>query len=290
MAPDAIPTFFLYGEAPKTVGDRFLHLESLDDRTRPSNWNIRPHAHANLNHVFYISDGGGEMRADAHAIAFTAPCLLLVPARIVHGFHFETETHGSVLTISEGYLRDLIGREPEFAPLFAAPSTVALTATRAVNDSLDQLGRELAWTAPGHAAAVEALLVRLLVTALRMSRPAEAEQASGVGAPARLVARFREMVEARYRADTRVETYAEALSVTPRQLRSACLKAAHLSPIQILQDRLLLEAKRLMLYSNMTVAEAAYYLGFSDPAYFSRFFAKGAGRSPRAFRTEALQR
>ena len=52
----------------------------------------------------------------------------------------------------------------------------------------------------------------------------------------------------------------------------------------LLQDRLLLEAKRLMLYSNMTVAEAAYYLGFDDPAYFSRFFVRGCKVSPRQFR------
>ncbi len=45
-----------------------------------------------------------------------------------------------------------------------------------------------------------------------------------------------------------------------------------------------LEAKRALLYSNMTIAEVAYHLGFEDPAYFSRFFAKVVGRSPRAFR------
>jgi AraC family transcriptional activator of pobA len=43
-----------------------------------------------------------------------------------------------------------------------------------------------------------------------------------------------------------------------------------------------------MLYSNMTVAEAAYYLGFDDPAYFTRVFTKGCGQSPRAFRNGAV--
>ena len=52
----------------------------------------------------------------------------------------------------------------------------------------------------------------------------------------------------------------------------------------MIQRRVVLEAKRALLYSNMTVTEAAYYLGFSDPAYFSRFFAKATGKSPRAFR------
>ncbi len=47
---------------------------------------------------------------------------------------------------------------------------------------------------------------------------------------------------------------------------------------------MLLEAKRTLSYTNMTVAETAYYLGFADPAYFSRFFSKHAGQSPAAFR------
>ena len=52
----------------------------------------------------------------------------------------------------------------------------------------------------------------------------------------------------------------------------------------MIEERLLLEAKRMLLYSNMTVAEAAFYLGFNDPAYFSRFFAHATGSSPRAYR------
>jgi AraC family transcriptional activator of pobA len=47
---------------------------------------------------------------------------------------------------------------------------------------------------------------------------------------------------------------------------------------------LVLEAKRLLLYSTATVAECGYALGFDDPAYFSRFFKAASGHSPRAFR------
>ena len=77
------------------------------------------------------------------------------------------------------------------------------------------------------------------------------------------------------------------LGVSERQLRSACLKVAGMPPTQLVRKRVLLEAKRALLYSNMTVSEAAYYLGFSDPAYFSRFFARATGTSPRAFRSRA---
>lgn len=284
MVATLVPRFFLYGEAPRAVGDRFLHHEALDDRTRPNNWNIRPHAHANLNHIFHITEGGGEMQADGVARAFEAPCLLLIPAGVVHGFTYETETSGSVLTISEPYLQELVRRESEFRGLFAQPEVVRLPAGPMFVDGMDRLSRELAWTAPGHAAAVEAVLVTLMVEVLRLSHAATADAPTAPGAHAALVARFRELVEIRYRFDTRVEAYAEALSVNPKRLRAACLRAAGTTPLRIIQDRLLLEAKRLMLYSNMTVAETGYYLGFCDPAYFSRFFTRGCGQSPRMFR------
>ena len=52
----------------------------------------------------------------------------------------------------------------------------------------------------------------------------------------------------------------------------------------MLDDRALLEARRLLLYSQMSVADIAYAVGFEDAAYFSRFFARHVGQPPRAYR------
>jgi AraC family transcriptional activator of pobA len=283
MSIERIPRFFLYGEPPREVGDRFLHLESIDDRTRPANWNIRPHAHANLSHVFCIASGGGRMRADTEALPFEGPCLLMVPPNVAHGLAYRPETAGFVLTISDAYLQDLMRREAELRAVFLAPRVLAHPQGQ-FDDVLERLSRELAWRAPGHAAVVEALLVTLLVGALRLMRESEYPDPRPHGAAAGLVARFRELVEVRYREESRVAAYADALGVTAKRLRLACLRASGAAPLRIIQDRLLVEAKRLMLYSNMTVAETAYYLGFDDPAYFTRFFSKRCGVSPRQFR------
>lgn len=284
MAAQTIPRFFLYGEAPRVV-DRFLNIEALDERTRPANWNIRPHSHANLNHLFHISEGGGVMKADDRRLPFKAPCLLLVPSKIVHGFEYETDTKGTVVTVSDTYLQELLRRETHFERLFAVASAINPANPEVVLDGMSRLAREMTWTAPGHATAVEALLVTLLVECLRATHMAETEPRLAHGAQAALVARFRAQVEADYRHETRVEAFAERLGVSPKRLRAACLQIAGAPPLRIIQDRLALEAKRLMLYSNMTVAEAGYYLGFDDPAYFSRFFTRAAGVSPRKFRT-----
>jgi len=282
-----IPRFFLYGEPPQAVGDRFLHLEPLDLRTRPADWNIRPHTHANLCHVFHIERGGGEMRADARVIPFRAPCFLVLPSRTVHGFAYESETAGSVLTISEAYLQELVRREEGFARVFAEAGSLPADDADLFAGLLARLSRELAWSAIGHAAAIEALLMTLLVEILRLTHhQADDTQGQANAAYAALVARFRELIEGRFRSGDGVEAYARSLRVTPKRLRSACLAAARATPLQMIQDRVLLEAKRALLYSNKTVGEVAYDLGFEDPAYFSRFFARAVGQSPRAFRSQ----
>lgn len=288
MTATKIPQFFLYGEAPQHVAERFLHLESLDDRSRPANWNIRPHLHANLNHIFLIREGGGRMVADDASFDFAAPCLLVVPAGVVHGFAYVEETRGAVLTIDGGYFQALVKRCDELRSTFVRAAALPCREVPALEGAFERLARELSWSAPGHALSVEALLSTILVEALRLIHYAQGGGPRTVGPRAALVARFRERLEAQYREGAGVDAHAAALGVTPRQLRAACLEVAGAPPLQLIQDRLLLEAKRLMLYSNMTVAEAAFYLGFEDPAYFTRVFTRGCGVSPRAFRRNAM--
>ena len=53
----------------------------------------------------------------------------------------------------------------------------------------------------------------------------------------------------------------------------------------MLDQRAMLEAQRLLLYTELSVTQVAYAIGFEDPAYFSRFFTRHAGRTPRSYRT-----
>jgi len=285
-SPRKVPSFFLFGEPPRVVEGKFLHLENLDDRTRSNDWNIRAHTHADLNHIFYITAGGGFLSADGRHFAFAAPCFLMIPARVVHGLIYAQETTGAVLTLADSYLRVLVQREPEFAFLFRAPRALALDNPSAVERAFEGLSRELVWTAPGHAAAVEAHLLGLLVEALRADTDDKAARSSP-GGPAELVARFRETVEGHYRERLSLQDYAARLGVPAARLRAACVEVTAAPPMRLVNERLMLEAKRALLYSNMTIAEAAYHLGLDDPAYFSRLFAKSTGLSPRAYRRQA---
>jgi AraC family transcriptional activator of pobA len=287
-----VPSFFLYGEPPRDAGDRFLHLENLDDRSRPNGWTIRPHAHAALSQIFFLESGSGEMRTERGAFSIAAPCFLLVPARLVHAFIWQPGTAGRVLTVATTYLRELLAADAALAALFEEPACLPMTpdseAVGFAAASLTRLARELAWRAPGQATAIEAQLKALLVEAARLSHGAREGARRTRSAQADLVARFREAIEADFTRSHGLGAYTRRLGVSVTQLRAACRTVTRQPPSVLIQERIVIEAKRILIYTDATVSAAAYRLGFDDPAYFSRVFQKRTGLSPRAFRNRGI--
>jgi AraC family transcriptional activator of pobA len=283
-----VPRFFLYGEPPRDADERFVHIETIADRGRLHDWEIRPHTHRDLHQLLVILGGGGSMQAENTAHAFAAPTLLLVPAGVVHAFVFEKDTRGYVVTVAESALADLAAREPSFRALFDGAMAVDLRESgleaHELEEAVVRLQREFQWAAPAHAAATEARLVTLLVGAVRATHQLQGTLRGTRGPRVALVARFRQAVEANLRAGWELNRYAKSLGVTPARLRDACLEVTGRPPTHIVHERLILEAKRSLKYTNMTIAETAYDLGFSDPAYFSRFFSERVGVSPAEFR------
>lgn len=292
MPPPVVPRFFLYGEPPRPPEDRFLHLEEIDDRARPAAWRILPHAHADLHQVLAVRSGGGTLEAESETLAFTAPAALLVPAGTVHGFRFEAGTAGKVLTLSEPLFRLIVRSDPALAPLFEAVRRLPVTEGAALDDRLDALARELEGTAAGrrgaliaHATLALVSLARALARAIEGAIEGAAEtRFAPPGGHAEIVARFREAVEDGFPAQEGLDAYCRRLGVTMGRLRLACRTAADTTPGRIVADRVMLEARRALAYSDRPVSEIAYGLGFTDPAYFARAFARAVGHSPTRFR------
>jgi len=102
--------------------------------------------------------------------------------------------------------------------------------------------------------------------------------------PNAIVARYRHLIERRYRNHAGISDYAHELGTSEARLRRCCLAVTGQSPVELLHQRLLVEAARQSRYTSMTVTQVAYFLGFEDPAYFSRFFTRRMRMSPRRFR------
>ena len=99
-----------------------------------------------------------------------------------------------------------------------------------------------------------------------------------------LIAKFRAAIERNFLQHVGVEVYCHGLGVSESQLRRACLRVTDRPPLALIHLRVLVEAERQLRYTAMSVRQVAYLLGFEDPAYFTRFFRRRAGLSPREFR------
>ncbi len=100
-----------------------------------------------------------------------------------------------------------------------------------------------------------------------------------------LVREFNYLVEQHYRKLHDVQSYAALLHKSPKTLANSFSKLVQQTPLQVIQARLLQEARRLLKYTEKPVKEIADELGFDDIQAFSRFFSNKAGHSPSAFRT-----
>jgi AraC-like DNA-binding protein len=80
--------------------------------------------------------------------------------------------------------------------------------------------------------------------------------------------------------------YAELLYITPNHLNALCRDLVGKTAGELIRERVLLEAKRLLTNLNITAAEIAYELNFQDNSYFSRFFRKYTGQTPEIFRKQ----
>jgi len=267
-----------------------LHVETIEARSAGHHWKIEPHLHHALHQMIFVLGGSGVVLADGRRSQYRPPALVVIPAGCVHGFEFEPGTRGYVVSASRELLQELAQREPGLNALFAIPATLELQSGDLrgtdLTHSVHKLAREFARAPASAGLALHGWLEVMLGNVLRLARNLPNPADPLVGQRLALMTKFAEMVEQRFRDNLRVADFAEALHVSESRLRNACLDATGQPPIQLIHARLLLEAKRQLHYTNNPVSEVAYALGFDDPAYFTRFFSRLAGVSPRAFRTE----
>ncbi|MES2286272.1 MAG: helix-turn-helix domain-containing protein [Bacteroidota bacterium] len=105
-----------------------------------------------------------------------------------------------------------------------------------------------------------------------------------------LMQRFNILLEEKFIQLHKVNEYADLLNVTPSHLSETIKKISSKTAGDLIHDRLILEAKRLLLHTSITAKELAYSLCFNDPSYFSRFFKSNTGLSPEGFRKEMLKK
>jgi AraC-like DNA-binding protein len=158
----------------------------------------------------------------------------------------------------------------------------------AIVAEMSQIAVDSARYASGYGDEIGEALLRHQLAVL-LVRMAALAPAPSPGTAAELVARLRAEL-ARDIMHRRVEDYAEALGCSVRTLTRACLAATGRSAKQLVDERVALEAKRLLATTDLPVAEVGRQLGFDEPTNFGRFFARETDQTPGAFRAAATRR
>jgi len=100
---------------------------------------------------------------------------------------------------------------------------------------------------------------------------------------------FSQLVESHYVHHHTVAEYAKLLNITPKALNKRITRDHNLTPNDIIKNRIILEVKRLLVHTTMSIKEISHQLGYDDTSYFTRFFTKQASLSPQSFRTQYLK-
>lgn len=101
---------------------------------------------------------------------------------------------------------------------------------------------------------------------------------------------FRDLLEVNYTKLKSVNDYAQLIFISEKRLGQATTKILDKSPKEVINDRILLEARRLLVHTNLSIKEIGQELGFEDPAYFVRYFKKNTETTPVEFRETYLSK
>lgn len=131
---------------------------------------------------------------------------------------------------------------------------------------------------------MQALLKRLIIIATRLGKEQYITDKELTGDKLDIIRKYNLLVENHYRTSHQVKFYAEMLNKSPKTLSNLFALYNHKSPLLVIQERLILEAKRLFYYTDKSSKEIAYELGFEDAAHFGKFFKNHTSFSPSDFK------
>jgi AraC family transcriptional activator of pobA len=278
-ARSAIQSYNLFGET-RDVPD-VIHCETIAARSVLHDWELEPHRHARLHQVLLVSRGGGQVTIEGQRHRLRPMSLVNVPTGQVHGFSFSPGTDGWVVTFVAEFLDQVLVPSEGLARVLGEAAVLRGTA-------------EMRKVATGIFAEFDARhyarahLLRSLSGMLLglVARALAAEHGPTARTPgADLVSRFEDLLDARFLEHWPVARYAEALNVTPTHLTRVVRETYGCPATHMIRDRMVREARRHLVYTNLSISQIAYALRFDDPAYFTRTFTQATGQSPRAFRS-----
>ncbi|WP_407566451.1 AraC family transcriptional regulator [Streptomyces sp. 184] len=252
-----------------------------------------PHRHT-FHEIVYVRAGRGHHVVDQRRWPIDPPHLGIVTPGQVHHWESASGLDGWVMIFTEDFLlptpedRDRLRELSRVSWLSPDRRSAGIIAAL-----FAEMAREYAGRAPGFISVLQSYLHVLLIRADRLSRTARTEPAAGEGAAGPAAGRAAEIARRFDRllaepgpvvAELSVRGCAASVGVSVGYLNEAVKRVTGLTPGHLIRQAQAREAKRLLAATDLSVRQVARLAGFTDPAYFSRFFRRETGSSPGDYR------
>jgi AraC family transcriptional activator of pobA len=246
-----------------------------------------PHRHA-YHELIWVRDGHGRHLVDGEPVEFGPRTLTLIAKGQIHQFQHAEDVSGVIARFDDEWLTGGLAEEVGRRVLFTGQACMSLSPpadeAERFDALLDLLRVELERSPNRESAELRRHLLSAALLWAQRWREAQLEESGASRADVQLHRRFLETLERDFTTSHDAGHYAAELGVTPGTLSRTLTKLTGRTAKQLILDRLVLEAVRLLRFSDLSVKEIAARLGFSDQFAFSKAFKRQRGEAPLDFR------
>ncbi len=274
-----IPHYQLYGQQ-KSANQRLdVHIQTIEAFNEKYGHYHHPHRHPDLYQMVWVTEGHGIHTMDEASYKMRPNCLYTLSPGIVHTCHSNANLKGYILHFSEAFMLQHTQKQAANTFHFGAANP---TDSQQITHIYQQIHQEFHQIRLGKERLMQSLISMLLVYKDRLALPAATEHAPN-GKQA-INQQFQNLVNEYYTNQKKLDFYATALHISIPHLKECIKKATGLTASELIQKRVILEAKRQLIYSQLNISEIAFLLGFADANYFWKYFRRIIGQSPGEFR------
>lgn len=247
-----------------------------------------PHRH-NFYQIVLFTHGGGQHSIDFHQFNIEPRQVYYMMPGQIHTWDFDHQTDGILINFNESLFTSIchnpnfIREFPIFSTLEGRPvNNLDAKTFKTIETSMRLIQEEFESDQEFKLDAIRGLLLTVLI---HLSRATPRTVREGISKHSdTLMRQFEFLIEQHFREKRLPKDYAELMFITPNYLNTLTNNAIGKSAGEIIRDRILLEAKRLLGNSDLMIGQIAAMLHFEDNAYFTRFFKKYTGLTPEGFR------
>lgn len=247
-----------------------------------------PHKHSFYHLVFYTKGAGKQIIDFQNFPVKPNQIYFMIPGQ-VHSWDFEGEVDGYIINFSAAFFQSFLLKANylEDMPFFSgnvqdAVIDIPSSLRDKVIDLFEELITENETVKPMGADLVKTLMLQLFIHIARLNTNIQQSVAPSYNYT--LLRNFQKLIEKNYIRIKLPKEYAELLYITPNHLNALCNDVLGIPAGEVIRNRVILEAKRMLVNRDMTVQEIAGHLNFADNSYFTKFFKKQVSMTPEEFR------